>query len=299
MPKTTVTVKEKTRQKTTANSRSPFEKGASSKPVDESDASDVEMGDDAEAEKVREKDEAEKKLERMLFGDDEGFVGALKSQDRDLMALMAKSDEESASEEDEDDDFDDRDLSDVADADLFFLDSGTAPVGTELAETSAAGSDSEEDTEGEETHRAVWHDSDDERLTISLASHQRLRKLRVTEAEDVISGKEYIKRLRRQFEQLHPVPDWANPELNKKPTDSDSDLDSDMDTDDENERLSTQPLAKLLQGATDLTTLGESTGAGGKRKLRQEVIDIHRLKDVGKDQPVSFCASRNISWFWY
>jgi U3 small nucleolar RNA-associated protein 18 len=118
MPKTTVTVKEKTRQKTTAKSRSPFEKGASSKAVDESDASDVEMVDDAEAEKVREKDEAEKKLERMLFGDDEGFVGALKSQDRDLMALMAKSDEESASEEDEDDDFDDRDLSDVADADV-------------------------------------------------------------------------------------------------------------------------------------------------------------------------------------
>jgi hypothetical protein len=138
----------------------------------------------------------------------------------------------------------------------------------------------------------VWHDSDDERLTISLASHQRLRKLRVTEAEDFINGKEYIKRLRRQFEQLHPVPDWANPQLNKKRTDSDSDLDSDMDTDDENERLSTQPLAKLLQGATDLTRLDEGTGPGGKRKLRQEVIDIHRLKDVGKDQPVS-CVSDN------
>lgn len=118
MPKTTVTVKEKTRQKT-ANSRSPFENGASSKPVDESDASDVEIeADGVETEKIREKDEVEKKLERMLFGDDEGFVGALKSQDRDLMALMAKSDEENGSEEDECDDFDDRDLSDVADADV-------------------------------------------------------------------------------------------------------------------------------------------------------------------------------------
>lgn len=127
MPKTTVTVKEKTRQKTTAKSRSPFENGASSKPVDESDASDVEMEiDGVETEKVREKDEAEKKLERMLFGDDEGFIGALKSQDRDLMALMAKSDEESGSEEDEGDDFDDRDLSDVADADVC---SSSPPVG--------------------------------------------------------------------------------------------------------------------------------------------------------------------------
>lgn len=121
MPKTTVTVMEKTRQKT-ANSRSPFENGASSKPVDESDASDVEMeADGVETEKIREKDEVEKKLERMLFGDDEGFVGALKSQDRDLMALIAKSDAENGSEEDECDDFDDRDLSDVADADVRFI----------------------------------------------------------------------------------------------------------------------------------------------------------------------------------
>lgn len=118
MPKTTVTVKEKIRQKTTANSRSPFENGAFSKPVDEGDNSDMEMEVDGDTEKVREKDETEKKLERMLFGDDEGFMGALKSQDRDMMALMANSDEEGASEEDEGDDFDDRDLADVADADV-------------------------------------------------------------------------------------------------------------------------------------------------------------------------------------
>jgi U3 small nucleolar RNA-associated protein 18 len=116
MAKTTITVKETTRQKI---SRSPFENGAFSKPVDERDASDMEMDiDGVDTEKVREKDETEKKLERMLFGDDEGFMGALKSQDRDMMALMANSDEESASEEDEGDDFDDRDLADVADADV-------------------------------------------------------------------------------------------------------------------------------------------------------------------------------------
>ena len=106
----------------------------------------------------------------------------------------------------------------------------------------------EEGSEEESGMPALWHDSDDERITISLASHQRLRKLRVAESEDVISGKEYIRRLRRQYLQLNPMPDWANPEKQQQKDDSDAD---EMDTDDE-EPTSTQPLAKLLQNATDL-----------------------------------------------
>lgn len=138
---------------------------------------------------------------------------------------------------------------------------------------------SDEDDEEEEGLPAVWHDSDDEQLTVSLADNQRLRKLRVAEAEDVISGKEYVRRLRKQYQQLNPEPAWARPELNKPEQDSSDE----MDTEDEEEQ-STQPLAKLLQNATDLTRVEDNQG--GKRKLRQEVLDIQRLKDVGKTQPV-------------
>lgn len=113
----------------------------------------------------------------------------------------------------------------------------------------------------------------------------------MTESEDIVSGREYVRRLRRQFERLHPMPEWANPELaaRRRKTDSDdSDVGSgvEMDTDDDEEQLSMQPLAKLLRNAFDLTRIEDSTHAGGKRKLRQEVIDIQRLKDVGKTQPV-------------
>lgn len=126
-------------------------------------------------------------------------------------------------------------------------------------------------------------------MTISLASHQRLRKLRVAESEDIISGKEYIRRLRRQFTQLHPVPGWVEQATEKqRGEDSDSDGADGMDTDDE-EVSPTQPLAKLLQGATDLTKLEDTRG--GKRKLRQEMLDIHRLKDVGRDQPVRLACT--------
>lgn len=151
--------------------------------------------------------------------------------------------------------------------------------------------------EEEESTLAAWHDSDDERLTISLASESRLRKLRNTEAEDLVSGKEYIRRLRIQFERLHPTPDWAVPERNTKRRktigngdEDESDVPSgvdDMDTSDEETELTMQPLAKLLQNAGDLVMNEENT-KGGKKKLRQEVIDIQRLKDVGTNQPVSW-----------
>jgi U3 small nucleolar RNA-associated protein 18 len=54
---------------------------------------------------------------------------------------------------------------------------------------------------------------------------------------------------------------------------------NDMDVDEED--LSTLPLARLLQNAGSLTR----TSAGGKRKLRPEVLDIQRTKDIPITQP--------------
>lgn len=149
---------------------------------------------------------------------------------------------------------------------------------------------------GTVTQPAVWNDSDDERMAISLAGHSRLRKLRTTESEDVVNGTEYIRRLRTQYLRLHPTPDWANTELRKKRKSrrtshgsSGSEVSSgegEMDTDDD-EDVSIKPLAKLLQGAGDLIKGSEESASGKRVKLRQEVIDIRRLKDVGGVQPVS------------
>ncbi|KAJ0416047.1 WD40-repeat-containing domain protein [Aspergillus carlsbadensis] len=229
---------------------------------------------------ILEKDDAERKLESLLFGGDD-FQSALKTgQDGNALALANVSDE-SADEAVENEE--EEDLENIDDADLFFLDSGAGPVSTELDESPVTPADAEDHDELNELP-AVWHDSDDERITISLAGNNKLRKLRVAELEDVISGKEYIRRLRRQYLQLHPTPDWANPKLNKRADgDDDSDLVDEMDTDDE-ETQSTQPLAKLLQGM-DFTKIETQGPTGGRPKLRKEVIGIQRLKDIGKDQP--------------
>lgn len=127
---------------------------------------------------------------------------------------------------------------------------------------------------------------------VSLASVPRLRKLRRTEAEDVVNGKEYSRRLRKQFELLNPVPQWARqamqqPARKKRRLSQDAASDSnasdeDMEIDDD--LPSAAPLSKLLRNAESLVRQ-TGPGVGKKRKLRPEVIDIQRTKDIALTQP--------------
>ncbi|KAH8704739.1 WD40-repeat-containing domain protein [Talaromyces proteolyticus] len=242
---------------------------------------------------VLEKDEVEQKLEKLLFGDEEGFQAGLKSHGgQQTMDLVMRSDGEGedgdAVEEDKEN------LENVADDDLFFFDSGAAEgPGVLISQPETPHSDEDRDELDHTYEPAIWADSDDERMAVSLAGHQRLRKLRITESEDIVSGTDYIRRLRRQYVRLHPTPDWATQDPNKKRRKRASSLDSqesvssgvdEMDTDGETE-LSVQPLAKLLQGASDLIRGSEDNKNGERPKLRQEVIGIERLKDVGGVQP--------------
>lgn len=56
----------------------------------------------------------------------------------------------------------------------------------------------------------AWTDPDDITLQISLASDNRLRKLRDAPSEDAVGGREYESRLRRQYEKINPTPGWAS-----------------------------------------------------------------------------------------
>lgn len=109
----------------------------------------------------------------------------------------------------------------------------------------------------------------------------------------MVTGKEYGRRLRKQFELLNPAPDWARNALQeparKKRRTSDAvsheDFsDVDMDVDELDDLPSTAPLSQLLQDAEALVRQA-GPGAGKKRKLRPEVIDIQRQKDILGVQP--------------
>ena len=55
----------------------------------------------------------------------------------------------------------------------------------------------------------AWVDEDDNTLEVSLTENKRLRKLRDAPSEDIVGGRDYERRLRRQFEKINPTPDWA------------------------------------------------------------------------------------------
>lgn len=56
----------------------------------------------------------------------------------------------------------------------------------------------------------AWIDPDDTTLKVSLATDKRLRKLRDAPTEDAVGGREYERRLRRQYEKINPTPEWAD-----------------------------------------------------------------------------------------
>lgn len=217
---------------------------------------------------VLEKDATEIELEKILFGDQAGFLDSLNTVAHEDRALIRQ---------DGSDDEHDDDMADVPDDDLFFLDAGTTELPDDVME------DLQEEKEDEEHARKVlWYDSDDEKIRVSLASNTRLRKLRDTEDDDVVSGLEYIRRLRRQYERLRPTPEWvkyARKKLKTKYEDEDSD--SDVEIDD----ASVMPLSDILRSTGTLTTQTKSSKQG--LKLRPEVIDIQRQKDIARSGPSS------------
>lgn len=231
-----------------------------------------------------EKSEGEEELERAVFGDSAGFREGL----RNYGIAEEESDSEAAQSGD------DEALEGMADSDLFLTDAGA----TALIPVNGDDEEYDED-EAESAGRLppAWQDSDDERMAVSLASVSRLRKLRRTETEDVVSGKEYIRRLRKYYEMLNPIPDWAiqatqKPARKKRRVSHDEDAsdgdlssgdDVDMDMKDDGE-LSADPLSRLLKDSAGLVRRGDTT-TNKKRKLRPEVLDIQRTKDIPDVQP--------------
>ena len=250
---------------------------------EESDAESVKFNiEEKKKEKViLPKDAEEEELERLIFGDSAGFKDGLENFSLSRTAGMYGD----ASDEEQSDD--DEGLENLADDNLFFFDTGpeAAPAGS-IAVAKAVESEDEEDA-------PAWEDSDDERLVVSLASVPQLRKLRETAEDDMVNGKEYARRLRKQYERLYPAPEWAAHATGKAKKrrrtmdDDESEAESGSDMDVDEDDLSTQPLARLLKDA-DILSRNTARGPAKRRKLQAGTIDIQRLKDVSKAGPVSF-----------
>ncbi|KAK1752471.1 WD40 repeat-like protein [Echria macrotheca] len=161
---------------------------------------------------------------------------------------------------------------------VFMIDTGKSNAEKQLVPTEPAEDLPEEDA-------PAWVDSDDERLTVSLAKATRLRKLRTTEAEDVVSGTEYSRRLRQQYLRLYPLPDWAkhaaasetqSKSRRRRSSASQGGSSGSSGESDDEEIESALPLDTFLRDANSFN----SSGARKRRKLRPETIDIQRSRDL-------------------
>ena len=115
----------------------------------------------------------------------------------------------------------------------------------------------------------AWVDPDDLDVQVSLASNKRLRKLRDTAAEDEIGGRDYERRLRRQFEKLNPTPKWASDARKKRST--------------VKRRRSVSPTSSVSEEDVDLLTSTGGILEGKERRSRtlsSKTINIERLKDA-------------------
>ncbi|GAA5986239.1 hypothetical protein JCM10908_006468 [Rhodotorula pacifica] len=193
------------------------------------------------------KDETELELEEAVFGrragarDADVYESALADGDRKRRTVGSDNEidyEQDYEEDDDEEDMEETGLERLRDDNLFFVDvPPTASTSAGLGEGSdgddddAAGDDSSEDglesdaesasagalaqqpkkpvLRSRNLRQAAWFDPADEELQISLLGQKRLRKLRADEGEDVVNGLEYENRLRRQFEKMHPPPQWA------------------------------------------------------------------------------------------
>ncbi|KAK6865978.1 U3 small nucleolar RNA-associated protein [Apiospora arundinis] len=250
------------------------------------DTSSSDSGEDSVHEERKfvpnDKDSDEEDLERFVLGDTENFREQLRKDfDFDEAELDSGDAEHDGTGHEE-----------LDDAQLFFFDAppaGPKDLVTAPAKEVAAAPVDEKDP-------PAWHDSDDERLTVSLATATQLRKLRLGEDDDVITGTEYTQRLRQQFLRLNPLPNWAKaseerPAKRRRRSsaasdDSENSELGESDGEDDGD-LSALPLDRFLRDASSLK--GPSTRA---KILRPEVIDIQRSRDMAdshKSEVTALC----------
>ncbi|QSL66540.1 hypothetical protein MERGE_000920 [Pneumocystis wakefieldiae] len=211
------------------------------------------------------KDKEEEILEAKVFGNNNSFNEELKN------TLLNISDT------DEPEFLVDRtvDFSLLQDHELFYVD-------TSICQNQLADSLNKTVIPHIDQEKLAWEDSDDERLLISLASVGRLRKLRESENEDIINGKEYNIRLRKQFERINPVPSWVV--LSKSLNDENLKQNGNIEDDDSDSSF----LNDVSKSTKSLKSLLESS-EGYIRKtlsvLPPTTINIKRLKDANASSP--------------
>ncbi|KAI0666186.1 WD40-repeat-containing domain protein [Trametes maxima] len=205
------------------------------------------------------KDEEELRLESFLFGATDAIAGSFGSQN-----LVYEDEEEEhyhggASE-----------FQYVMDDELFAVDvsspeksSGTAPTQTVYDATTSS-------------KAPAWTDADDTTLEVSLTNDKRRRKLRDALEDDTVGGRDYERRLRRQFQKINPTPEWATNARKRLHVTAGKRRRSTTDSEPESDAT------EGAEGALDLLLSGTGSVLAGRRTkiLPHGTLSIERLRDA-------------------
>lgn len=125
--------------------------------------------------------------------------------------------------------------------------------------------------------KPAWVDEEEESTAVNIAKVNRLRKLRKEEGESLITGSEYVSRLRAQHVKLNPGTDWAQLDSRSK-IDKSSD---DESTDEENEVV----VSRGYRDIDDILRTNEDLVVKSRSKLMPGHLDYSRLVDANIQDP--------------
>ncbi|KAI4349448.1 hypothetical protein L6164_010035 [Bauhinia variegata] len=161
-------------------------------------------------------------------------------------------------------------------SDLFFTDRSANSV-LSVYEGDADLSDGSHEDEDASQRKPAWVDEEEENSTVNIAKVNRLRKLRKEEDESLISGSDYVSRLRAQHVKLNPGTDWAQ-------LDSRSKLDRSSDDESEDEENDVR-VSHGYNDVDDILRTNEDLVVKGSSKLLPGLLEYSRLVDANIQDP--------------
>ncbi|XP_062149276.1 U3 small nucleolar RNA-associated protein 18 homolog [Alnus glutinosa] len=161
---------------------------------------------------------------------------------------------------------------------LFFMDRSANSM---LSVYEEDGEFSERSNDKETKQRKpVWADEEEQKTKINIAQVNRLRKLRKEEDESLISGSEYVSRLRAQHAKLNPRTEWAQFDSRAK---HDSSFD-DESSDEENGAVVARGF-KDVEVVEDILRTNEDLVVKSSTKLLPGLLEYSRLVDANVEDP--------------
>ncbi|KAK4603641.1 hypothetical protein RGQ29_012234 [Quercus rubra] len=128
--------------------------------------------------------------------------------------------------------------------------------------------------------KPVWVDEEEDKTNINIAKVNRLRKLRKEEDGSLISGSDYVSRLRAQNIKLNPGTEWAQFDSRSR---NDTSLD-DESSDEENGAVLAHNY-KNVEVVDDILQTNESLVVRSSTKLLPGHLEYSRLVDANAEDP--------------